>query len=135
MTTITDLFDTARDLHTGDRNAAYGDPISNHSNIAKLMTAYLQVRFPSFKESLDAEDAAWLMLLVKQARAAQRIQHREDTLVDAINYTAFAGAAAISREEDRKIMEHNLKELKSSEGNLLKELSWKKVPEEKDNDE
>ena len=70
-------------LVEGDRQKDYGDKLHNHSNIAKLWSAYLDIE-------ITAHDVAILMALLKVART--KIGTRtKDTYVDMAGYSAIAG--------------------------------------------
>jgi hypothetical protein len=92
--------------HTcNDREADYGPPWDNLTNISELWTAYLSGKYdgkiiaPTGGEilggqvSLCAEDVAWMMVLLKMARTFKG-QHRVDTYEDAAAYSALAGECA-----------------------------------------
>ena len=66
----------------GPRERDYGDKVTNHENIAKLWSAFLDYE-------ISAHDVAICMLLVKVAR----IKHRptKDCYIDMAGYAAIAG--------------------------------------------
>ena len=70
-------------LVEGDRQKDYGDKLHNHSNIAKLWSAYLDIE-------ITAHDVAILMALLKVARTKLG-QVSDDTYVDMSAYSAIAG--------------------------------------------
>jgi len=70
-------------LVEGDRQKDYGDKLHNHSNIAKLWSAYLDIE-------ITAHDVAILMALLKVARTKLG-QVSDDTYVDMSAYGAIAG--------------------------------------------
>lgn len=81
----------ADELINGDRAKAYGPPSVNFERIAQLWNAHIQSRFGYGDHAgdwalpvLSAEDVAWMMMQVKQARAMQGYKH--DTIVDAAGY-------------------------------------------------
>lgn len=90
-------------LTSNERNKSYGSPHINHTNIARLMNAYLDTRRASLPEGdieLDSEDAAMLMVMVKIARIGQRWGGSQtDSFVDAATYIAIASEC---REERMK---------------------------------
>ena len=70
-------------LVQGQREKDYGDKVENHSNIAKLWSAYLDVK-------IKAHDVAIMMALLKVARTKFG-NPTEDTYIDAAAYMAIAG--------------------------------------------
>lgn len=102
------ILETAINLTSGERNAAYGSPFTNHNNIAKLMNAYLDTRRSSLGPlagamPLDAEDAAMLMVCVKMARIAQRWGGPQtDSFADAAAYIGIASECRMEREYSDK---------------------------------
>tara|TARA_R100000544_G_C2226277_1_gene60952 strand:+ start:2545 stop:2814 length:270 start_codon:yes stop_codon:yes gene_type:complete len=70
-------------LVEGQREKDYGDKVENHSNIAKLWSAYLDI-------SVTAHDVAILMSLLKVARTKLGVVS-EDTYIDMSAYGAIAG--------------------------------------------
>ena len=66
-----------------DRQKDYGDKVENHSNIAKLWSAYLDI-------PVTAHDVAILMSLLKVARTKLGAVSK-DTYVDMSAYGAIAG--------------------------------------------
>lgn len=99
------ILETAIKLTDGERNASYGSPFINHSNIAALMNAYLDTRRSSLPPlaggmPLDAEDAAMLMVMVKIARIAQRWGGPQlDSFADAAAYIGIASECRNERYE------------------------------------
>jgi hypothetical protein len=92
------LLQHALELTMGDRNAEYGAPFENHDQIAGLWRAYFQTRVEhsNFRIGhIDAEDVAMCMVLLKVARAAQRVRGKDplgvDTFADMIAYASIAG--------------------------------------------
>ena len=73
----------ASTLVAGDREKDYGNKIENHNNIAKLWSAYLDVK-------IEAHDVAIMMNLLKVARKKLGVIS-EDTYVDMAAYGAIAG--------------------------------------------
>ncbi len=78
--------DRAKELITGDRAAAHGDPLPNHQNIARLWEAYLGVE-------VTPQDVALMMALLKVART-QTGPHNPDNYHDLAGYAALAEAMA-----------------------------------------
>jgi hypothetical protein len=83
--------ETAIGLTNGDRNKAYGPPINNLTDCAELWNTYIRAKQRATdKLELDAEDVAWMMVLVKMTRSFQRGYH-PDNYTDASAYSAIAG--------------------------------------------
>jgi len=83
--------ETAISLTSGDRNKAYGPPINNLTDCAELWNTYIRAKQRATgKLELDAEDVAWMMVLVKMTRSFQRGYH-PDNYTDASAYSAIAG--------------------------------------------
>ena len=66
-----------------DREKDYGDKVENHSNIARLWSAYLDVK-------VEAHDVAIMMALLKMARTKLG-KVSKDTYIDMAAYSAIAG--------------------------------------------
>ena len=66
-----------------DREKDYGDKVENHSNIARLWSAYLDVE-------VKAHDVAIMMALLKIARTKLG-KVSKDTYIDMAAYSAIAG--------------------------------------------
>lgn len=79
----TEILEQARKCVCGDREQDYGTPESNFSNIAKLWTAYKDVKF-------TPKDVAVMMALMKIARIKSN-NPKEDNWVDAAGYIACGG--------------------------------------------
>ena len=77
-----DFLRDAVTLVEGDRALEYGDKVINHSNIAKLWSAYLN-------QPLTGHEVAVMMCLLKIARTKLGKRTR-DTYVDAAAYMAIA---------------------------------------------
>lgn len=89
MTSVREnILTEATTLTAGDRNKAYGEPHDNLTNMARLVQAYLFGKH-GIEVDLDSEDMAWIMLLLKIARASTGYKH--DNYVDAAAYAAIAG--------------------------------------------
>lgn len=71
-----------------DRNEAYGKPEDNFENIAAYWRSYLKQRF-QLSLDLRPQDVAHMMILMKLARLATNMKHR-DSLVDIAGYAACA---------------------------------------------
>ena len=70
-------------LVQGQREKDYGDKTENHNNIAKLWSAYLDIK-------IDAHDVALMMVLLKMARTKLG-EVSKDTYIDMSAYSAIAG--------------------------------------------
>ena len=66
-----------------DRQKDYGDKVESHNNIAKLWSAYLDVK-------IEAHDVAIMMALLKVARTKLGAVSK-DTYIDMSAYSAIAG--------------------------------------------
>jgi len=86
-----DLLVEANKLVGGDRQKDYGDKVDNHSNIAKLWSAYLDI-------PVTAHDVALMMVLLKMARTKLGAISR-DTYVDMAAYGAIAGEIKFREEK------------------------------------
>ncbi len=86
------FLDKANVLVKGQREIDYGDKIKNHSNIAKLWSAYLDT-------PVTAHDVAILMTLLKVARTKLG-QVSEDTYIDMSAYGAIAGEIKFKEPEE-----------------------------------
>ena len=83
--------ETAIGLTNGDRNRTYGPPINNLTDCAELWNAYIRAKQRATNNlELDAEDVAWMMVLVKMTRSFQSGYHA-DNYTDATAYSAIAG--------------------------------------------
>ena len=76
------ILQEAETLVGGNRQEDYGDKLTNHQNIAKLWSAYLD-------KDITPHDVAICMLLVKVARLKHRTT--EDCYIDMAGYAAIAG--------------------------------------------
>jgi hypothetical protein len=70
----------------GDREKTYGHPAKNLKTIAKMWNAYLDAK--TDKSGLNAKDVASMMILLKTARLANDMNHR-DSVVDICGYAAL----------------------------------------------
>jgi len=75
----------AAEVTGGEQQDSYGPVAQNLQRIADLWTAYLDREVV-----ITAEDAAWMMVLLKMARSGAHGYH-EDNYVDAAAYAAIAG--------------------------------------------
>ena len=73
----------ATKLAEGDRQQDYGDKTLNHSNIAKLWSAYIGY-------NISPHDVAVMMCLLKIARTKLG-KVSKDTYIDMAAYSAIAG--------------------------------------------
>ena len=78
-----DILSEATRLVWADREKDYGDKVENHNNIAKLWSAYLDVK-------IEAHDVAIMMALLKVARTTLGAVSK-DTYIDMAAYSAIAG--------------------------------------------
>ena len=83
MSTTKEFLTEAVKLVGGDRQRDYGDKVVNHSNIARLWSAYLDVK-------IEAHDVALMMALLKMARTKLG-EVSKDTYIDMSAYSAIAG--------------------------------------------
>lgn len=79
-----EILETAADLVTGERGAAYGDARVNMELIARLWNVYLDGRL------ITATDAAIMLALLKIARISTG-QPKADNFIDLAGYAAIAG--------------------------------------------
>ena len=77
------ILNQASVLVQGQREKDYGDKTENHSNIARLWSAYLDIK-------IDAHDVALMMALLKMARTKLG-EVSKDTYIDMSAYSAIAG--------------------------------------------
>ena len=83
--------ETAISLTSGDRNKSYGPPFNNLSDCAELWNAYINTKYKTADAlKLNAEDVAWMMVLLKMTRSFQPGYHA-DNYTDATAYSAIAG--------------------------------------------
>ena len=114
-----ELLSKAIEVVGGDRQKEYGDKVDNHNNIAKLWSAYLDVK-------IEAHDVSVMMILLKVART--KIGTRtKDTYVDMAGYSAIAGEI----EFRGKDVEYQFCELVEKEEPKFKPLSDRASEEEK----
>lgn len=79
-----EILETAADLVTGERGAAYGAARVNMELIARLWNVYLNGRL------ITATDAAIMLALLKIARISTG-QPKADNFIDLAGYAAIAG--------------------------------------------
>ncbi len=89
MTRI-EFLEEASQCINGDRNAQYGEPEDNFSNIANLWSAYLDT-------GIEVEDVAIMMCLFKIARLKSSYYQSKDSWVDLIGYAACDGEIAFRK--------------------------------------
>ena len=75
------VLDEAKDIIYGDREKTYGKPSKNLETIAVFWSEYIGTK-------LSAKDVAVMMILLKSARLANDITHR-DSIVDICGYAAL----------------------------------------------
>ena len=78
-----EILSEATRLVGADRQKDYRDKVENHSNIAKLWSAYLDIK-------IEAHDVAIMMTLLKVARTKLGAVSK-DTYIDMSAYSAIAG--------------------------------------------
>lgn len=86
-----DILNRASVVTGGERQDSYGPVKRNLSNIATMWGAYLQVKH-GVVLPVTAEDAAWMLSLMKTARSVHA--YHEDNYIDAAAYAAIAGECA-----------------------------------------
>jgi hypothetical protein len=97
----------ASELIAGNRENDYGDKVHNHTNIAKLWSAYLNIE-------IKAHDVAILMTLLKVARTKLGAVS-EDTYIDMAAYSAIAGEIKFKEPKEE------------SEGERRGRITWEHV--------
>ena len=85
------LLMSAHILVSGQRHKDYGDKVENHTNIAKLWSAYKDVE-------ITPHDVAIMMCLLKIARTKLGAVS-EDTYVDGSAYMAIAGECKLNEQD------------------------------------
>ena len=86
-----DILNKTLDLVTGSRSKQNGDIEKNHSNIARLWTAYLTNK--GIVSELTPLDVAIMMSLLKIARS-QGGKYNVDDYIDLVGYGSIAGELA-----------------------------------------
>ena len=92
----TDILKKTEKLVSKEREDKHGDKVTNHENIARLWSSYLQNKF-KLNLHLLPEDVANLMTLLKIART-QGGKFNIDNFVDACGYAAIAGEITNKRQ-------------------------------------
>jgi hypothetical protein len=92
MLVTKEILKEADKLIEGDRHKDYGDKVKNHNNIAKLWSAYKDVK-------ITAHDVAVMMVLLKIARTKLG-EISKDTYVDMSAYGAIAGEIKFTEPEE-----------------------------------
>ena len=87
-----EILSEATRLVGADRQKDYGDKVENHNNIAKLWSAYLDVK-------IEAHDVAIMMALLKMARTKLGAVSK-DTYIDMAAYGAIAGEIQFKKEKN-----------------------------------
>ena len=82
----------AAEVTGSERQDSYGPVKDNLTNIAEFWQTYLTQRNGT-PVMVEAEDVAWMMVLLKSARSFAGGYH-EDNYVDAAAYAAIAGECA-----------------------------------------
>jgi hypothetical protein len=82
----TEILTEAGNLINGERDATYGEPLTNHKRIALLWQVVLGTE-------ISPAEVAICMALVKIARLVQTPNH-EDSYIDLVGYAAIAGEVA-----------------------------------------
>lgn len=98
------ILDEARSYVTKDRNASYGEPEDNFSDIAEIWNAQ-GVRVNG--KPVSSTDVALMMIGMKLARLKHNVIHR-DSWVDTIGYAA-CGWDTVASEDDSIVKEGPLK--------------------------
>ena len=83
MLVTKEILKEANELIAGDRHKDYGDKVKNHTNIAKLWSAYKDTE-------ITAHDVAIMVVLLKIARTKLG-EVSKDTYIDMSAYGAIAG--------------------------------------------
>lgn len=96
------VLDTAKNLVTGDRAKAYGDPLAPYQTFANFVTAYLVGlgwHHPQ-QQGLLAHNTLEIMELLKLSRSVHG--YNPDNRVDRVGYGALAEACDPRAMENRK---------------------------------
>jgi hypothetical protein len=99
-----DILKQAEKIISNDREKAYGNKLANHTNIARLWSAYLDI-------GISAKEVAMMMCLLKIARTKLGDYH-PDNYVDLVGYGAIAGSIADKTDSQLKF------DFKSSDGEI-----------------
>ncbi len=81
-----EILKEAEKIISNDREKSYGNKLANHTNIAKLWSAYLDI-------GISPREVAVMMCLLKIARTKLGDYH-PDNYVDLVGYGAIAGSIA-----------------------------------------
>ncbi len=79
------ILQEAEQIINGGRQLEYGSPGTNWEIIANLWSAWIHGRYKT-RIGLDYKDVAYMMDLLKTARAATGDPMKRDTLVDKAGY-------------------------------------------------
>ena len=83
------VLEAAQDIIFGDREKTYGKPSKNLDCIVDLWNTYLMSKFDGdLPKLLTNKDVAVMMVLLKTARLANDLTHR-DSLIDICGYAAL----------------------------------------------
>jgi len=85
---MSNVLKEANTIIYGDREKTYGHPSKNLETIARMWNAYLFSREFGITGDLMPKDVAVMMVLLKAARLANDINHR-DSIVDICGYAAL----------------------------------------------
>ena len=109
----TEILDRTNKLVSKDRAEKHGDKITNHENIARLWSGYIQNK-TKLNIQILPEDVANLMALLKIART-QAGDHNLDDYIDACGYMAISGEIKEKRTElSATLGENNVKESRNT---------------------
>ena len=81
-----EILKEAEKIVSNSREKAYGNKLANHTNIARLWSAYLDI-------GISPKEVAMMMCLLKIARTKLGDYH-PDNYVDLVGYGAIAGSIA-----------------------------------------
>ena len=93
MSVAGDILREAAGIVDGARNVQHGEKERSFAAIAELWSAYISSRKADRIGPITPTDVAWMMVLMKIARAEQGSAIR-DHFVDAAGYAAIAGELA-----------------------------------------
>jgi len=83
------ILSAASEIICGDREAEYGPPKSNFTDIGNLWATYLSGA-RGVEVNLSAQDVAYLLMLMKLARTYHG-PPSDNTSIDLVGYAALAG--------------------------------------------
>jgi hypothetical protein len=86
-----EILKEAEKIVSNSREKAYGNKLANHTNIARLWSAYLDI-------GISPKEVAMMMCLLKIARTKLGDYH-PDNYVDLVGYGAIAGSIADKTEK------------------------------------